>query len=158
MISFQLLSQLSSPQGTLVLMHTHNLQQSFIQNCPCFNPPPPSIFPPPLSGHTSLPACLDFNLISPSPLHLSLYLSQGYCCCISSLIFPLIFPFCSLPLISLSPFNLHSLLSAFITPFIFVLLQTQVFVHRHTCAQSRTHKHTGAHLFGHAGIHRSKCR
>lgn len=88
------------------------------------------------------PSSLSFSQATHSlPLYLStLHLSQGYCCCIFSLIFPLIFSFCSLRLLSLFPFILQSLLAVFISPFIsFFLPQTQgVRTHSCACAQLRT--------------------
>lgn len=56
--------------------------------------------------------------------------------------------FCSLLLISLSPFTLHSLLPAFITAFIFVLLQTRALVHK-TVHVVQSHTHTQAHTHRH---------
>lgn len=140
--------------------YSRRIYSNHSYNCPCFililriHPSSPSLSFHQASLHSQ--PCLDFNLLSTPALCLSLYLSQAYCCCISSLIFF----FCSLPSVSLPPFNLHSLLSAFISPFIFVLLQTQVFVytHGHIHVHTVTHTHTCTHLFGHAGICRSQCR
>lgn len=122
--------------------------------------PTPPIHPPSLSGHTALWACLDFNLAPPSSLYLSITLSLPrllplyFLSYLSPHLFLLFFAVD----ISLSHL-ICTLFSQFISPFIFALLQTQVLVHRHTCMCKIVHTNTlHAHLFGHPGIRRSRCR